>query len=330
VHQNSIPNISTPRQQQPLESTLKSTLGLEPNYSTLLLHPSTRRRLVMASNPTPPKQLLRYEDAVRKGSKLLYMMHASDSVAGNMFNPPRSSAQSTFLDPKDLCTSGYTSRSDLDSSALEAWPRMWTNLDIDVRNPSEGGDCTHMAVLHLSINAYFHSFLSPSTGVIMANNNQSPSQAVVRDNGVILPDLQHWSDVVYLKWLSLDPALKSRSLHYVLRDNLGNGHTLAVINRVLDAHAPFGKECPTWPGLTTDMDSKEGMALLGTPNGSGVAWLLIQHKAECQLGHKTVKRITLLWPDLLDDLEEIGDETGGRKAWGLSPSLLFWIEDVVV
>jgi hypothetical protein len=46
-----------------------------------------------------------------------------------------------------------------------------------------------------------------------------------------------------------------------------------------------------YPGETFDMDSEQGKAILGTPNGAGVAWLLIQRKRE--LGHATVKDVTV-------------------------------------
>jgi hypothetical protein len=44
-----------------------------------------------------------------------------------------------------------------------------------------------------------------------------------------------------------------------------------------------------WPGLSYEASSDEGQALLRSPNGLGVAMLLIQHKK--QLGHKTVEKI---------------------------------------
>jgi hypothetical protein len=121
----------------------------------------------------------------------------------------------------------------------------------------------------------------------------------------------------------LRPKLKFRSLRYVLRDNIGNEHTIALINRILDAHGPLGKKCPSWRGITIDVDSEHGKALLGAPNGSGVPRLLIQHSAKSQFGHKSFKKVTLLWFDSLDDYEATA------RVW-LSPSLLFWIEDAVV
>lgn len=44
---------------------------------------------------------------------------------------------------------------------------------------------------------------------------------------------------------------------------------------------------PEWPGLSFGMDSDEGKALLGTPNGIGTARLLIDRAA--QLGRRELK-----------------------------------------
>lgn len=35
-----------------------------------------------------------------------------------------------------------------------------------------------------------------------------------------------------------------------------------------------------WDGYTFGMDSDEGLALLGTPNGGATAWILMDHFAE--------------------------------------------------
>lgn len=58
-----------------------------------------------------------------------------------------------------------------------------------------------------------------------------------------------------------------------------------VINHTKDT------ELVPWPGTCYEASSDEGMALLGTPNGIGVSYLLIQHKE--YLGHKTVESITV-------------------------------------
>jgi hypothetical protein len=202
----------------------------------------------------------------------------------------------------------------------------WSRWSAIHAHHCEGGDCTHVAALHQVTDTYFHTYFSYKAGLIVADSNLSPFEAAKRnDSEVSSCDLQHWSDAVFIQWKSWDFELEIRNLRYVLRFTINNDHTLAVINQILDAHRPLGKGCPSWPGITIDVDSEDGKALLGTPNGSGVAWLLIQHKANSQVGHKSVKKVTLLWPDFLDDYEATA-----RKEVGLSASLLFWIEDAVV
>jgi hypothetical protein len=83
-------------------------------------------------------------------------------------------------------------------------------------------------------------------------------------------------------------------------------------------HLPF--ECPepklgrsgydAWPGVTFDIESEEGKAILGTPNGAGTAWLLIQRKRE--LGRRRIEKVTVFHAGMKEDM----------FGW---PSLLFWI-----
>jgi hypothetical protein len=122
----------------------------------------------MTSHTNPENQLLRYEDAIRKGETLLTMMRASDSVAGSMFNPPRSSAQSAFLDPNDLSTWGYEDlstwglepSSDKYFCSLEGFTKLCTSLGIDTRWANEGGDCIDISDAHLPTKACFDSTLA--------------------------------------------------------------------------------------------------------------------------------------------------------------------------
>lgn len=46
--------------------------------------------------------------------------------------------------------------------------------------------------------------------------------------------------------------------------------------------------------MTFNATSLEGQALIGTPNGIGVAYLFIQHKRK--LGHKMISAVTIFHP----------------------------------
>lgn len=55
----------------------------------------------------------------------------------------------------------------------------------------------------------------------------------------------------------------------------------------------YGRDASPWPGHSYDSASEESQALQGTPNGSSIAYMLIQHRRE--LGHKNVEKITVFY-----------------------------------
>jgi hypothetical protein len=166
------------------------------------------------------------------------------------------------------------------------------NIDITFRhiNPSTIGDITYPAS-----NAYLCSVMNAKAGLFSAINNMSPAAKALLDNevselGTPLPELRHWSDIAFLQWSSLLSAPRITPLRYILRANVQNADTLAVISHVLGYDAsvrrymPERAQRPRWPGKMFAVDSWDAQALLGTPNGSGVAWLVKQHGEELGCG----------------------------------------------
>jgi len=126
------------------------------------------------------------------------------------------------------------------------------------------------------------------------------------------PSLKFWSDVAYLQWTrhAKDPS----NLRCVLRIAIENPKTKAVVQHIMKDTLAKGDESRS---LRTGDDRDHVAALLGTPNGVGVAWLLIQHKP--QLGHKTVEKVTV----------DCHDNSGMTDDGTIDPSLVFHIRDVV-
>lgn len=129
----------------------------------------------------------------------------------------------------------------------------------------------------------------------------------------MLPELKFWSDVAYLQWSEVNK--ENNELRYVVRHGITNATTISVIRQLL---ARDGLPDPRsgrmkWPD-TVWMDEEAIAALLGTPNGSGIARLLIHHKR--QLGHKIVKEVMLFGFSELRGSHE--------------PSLVFKFEDAVM
>jgi hypothetical protein len=106
----------------------------------------------------------------------------------------------------------------------------------------------------------------------------------------IYADITYWSDVVFIEWQSqaINRGLDIRELNYVFRLEITNEDTIEVIQRIL------GGTYRPWPGVDVQMTEAAGLAMLGTPNGRGVAWLLATHKE--QFGKRTIESVTV-WSD---------------------------------
>ena len=71
------------------------------------------------------------------------------------------------------------------------------------------------------------------------------------------------------------------NLNKILHSEISNQDTRNIVENVCDR---LGDEkpdpCPPEDGLSYGINSDEGKALLGTPNGLGAGWLLAQHRSE--------------------------------------------------
>ena len=88
-----------------------------------------------------------------------------------------------------------------------------------------------------------------------------------------LPKINRWSDVVWGIW-SDTAGGAAGSLQYIFRDNIVTEDTRSVID---EAIAPTTIGELAWPGKTFSQDELSGQALMGTPHGNGIAWMLIEH-----------------------------------------------------
>jgi hypothetical protein len=95
-----------------------------------------------------------------------------------------------------------------------------------------------------------------------------------------------------------------------------NSKTTAVIDHIV-ASNEYEKRYPGWGRASWEMGSNEVTALLGTPNGAGIAYLLAQHKTH--LGRKTLGKVHLVYNE--DDSNAYGRKT---------PSLVFEHCDTIV
>ncbi|KAH7400638.1 hypothetical protein DE146DRAFT_755098 [Phaeosphaeria sp. MPI-PUGE-AT-0046c] len=280
------------------------------------------KAIVMASSA---ELLVSKMDRARSKGNLLYKMMLADSTtAGQLMNPPTSSAESGWKLAEDLSAAGYVEDADLHEPGyyhryIDDVEEVGTLLDSIGFNPSfartdENTFITHRHTIkegedsQAYYQSYFEQIINPVEGLIVAHDNRSP--------------LTH-SDVAFLQW-SLRTELKFE-LRYVLRYFVCNRATRDVIEGINPKHLHL--DLP-WPGVTYLATSEEGHALIGTPNGSGVAYLLIQHKSK--LGHKIIESITVFTSEgyrlmLLFHIVGVDDTQCDEDDYGLR--LLFRIVD---
>jgi hypothetical protein len=140
-----------------------------------------------------------------------------------------------------------------------------------------------------AIKTHFMQKINFTDGIVVAHDILSPIEATQEanlDDSDTIPSLKYWSDVAFLQWRC--QASHDSELKHVLRHDVLNAKTDFVVEAI---NAPNGYDTAPWPGMEYNAYSEDGQALLGTPNGSSVAYMLIQHKKH--LGHKTVKKVTV-------------------------------------
>jgi hypothetical protein len=109
---------------------------------------------------------------------------------------------------------------------------------------------------------------------------------------------------VFLSWQEA-AGDKVKNLKYIFRHQVVNLETIAVIKEVLEKR---GEEQKPWPGVQISMTERDAWAILGSPNGRGAAWMLLQHKR--QLGMKSISAVTIY------------------KCVGTHFCLCFWVEEL--
>ncbi|KAL8782272.1 MAG: hypothetical protein Q9213_005546, partial [Squamulea squamosa] len=145
--------------------------------------------------------------------------------------------------------------------------------------------------------ANFKQWYIPASSAIIVSNIRSPLAEVRRRfefagetvpssqdiNDKYIPPLARWSDVTWTMWKEKGGG---NDLQYIGHDFIANPKTESVMDYIFE-QAGKGDDPPEFPGLEFGMDSDEGRALLGTPNGIGAARLLIDRAS--QLGRRDIR-----------------------------------------
>lgn len=267
-----------------------------------------------------PTQSSTYLSAVVKGYRLLHLMQSPSPTLH-------------FFPSNALHTNGYTTLTRT-ISHNHTYSRLLSTLTpshppsaLEITSRHKHPSLTNTAQTAPATNAEFTNIFDLEAGVIIAGNNFGPKfTSPALQDGEAYPDLQHWSDVIPLQLFQIEAGAGIKNLKAVVRYDIENNVTNHIVHEVMRKHLNAGcmcevedQACPecgpqfAWPGVAFEVGAEEALALLGTPNGCGVAWLLGQHRA--LFGRKVVKAVTV-WCN--------------REKLPLRPSLLFSIEDDVL
>ncbi|PSN67639.1 hypothetical protein BS50DRAFT_664959 [Corynespora cassiicola Philippines] len=134
-----------------------------------------------------------------------------------------------------------------------------------------------------STGGYFILAVDPK-GAIYAISRMSPESVAKNYKREDLPKLRSSSDIMWGAWQGAGSG--NKDIKYFFALYVVNQDTRGIILRALGNRK---KTLALWPGIDFDMESDEGKALMGSPNGIGIGYLLIQRKPE--LGTKFISKV---------------------------------------
>lgn len=167
------------------------------------------------------------------------------------------------------------------------------------------------------ISAHYEVFYIPLWNSILSSDAVSPRYQVEAlhdfeidpsDVPKLIPPLNRQSDVMWTVWKNISRT--PNDLRYIFRGGVLNQDSRGIMEDVWDK-TPTKQRTP-WPGLTFGMDTEEGQALLGCPNGFAVAYLLMDRAK--QLGRRNL-RVTIS----ASRASPGQDQLGYRMLWDMQP-----------
>ncbi|KAF5589124.1 hypothetical protein FPCIR_6912 [Fusarium pseudocircinatum] len=184
--------------------------------------------------------------------------------------------------------------------------------------------------------ANFASSFSLNPGVIIADHNVGVKYAAGQSSPIdkettALTHIQQWSDAVWMQWdrVCSESGGDVQDLKYIIRAQIVNHATLKIVfQAILNKYERDHKKKSLGPWkkrivITHQKDPKELYAILGSPNGSGAAYMLINHKSRLG-GARVINKVEVFVPE--GNFEVTGTEVGReQEEWHVM--LLFHIVD---
>ncbi|KAL6354405.1 hypothetical protein LRP88_11736 [Fusarium phalaenopsidis] len=154
--------------------------------------------------------------------------------------------------------------------------------------------------------AYFTNSFILNPGIIIADNNLAVKPAL--DDSI--PDwedmfkvthIRRWSDAAWMQWTKVCEWFNGdvTKIKYIIRSRITNKTTLSIIFEALISKYGGFPTIGKWDQrFTLDVATNPGEfhAILGSPNGAGAAFILLNHKGT--LGVKTINKVEIFIPNI--------------------------------
>ncbi|KAF2005965.1 hypothetical protein P154DRAFT_559633 [Amniculicola lignicola CBS 123094] len=292
------------------------------NSSANKTHPDPRKRW----NDNGPRTSDDDWDRLKcKGSKLLTMMQSDDHEAGQLFDPPMDVAASRWTDfPASFEHWGYSTREekafcDMDETdygvqralrGLGASTKRedWVCYEVSHGDRTNGApnlnDQTYKIGdrVYRVTGAYAAIAINKKDGILIFRQRYSPWYASRERNPPVpasdIPDLKQASDLTWGLWQMHASGAK---LRYIFAWEIKNDDTRAAVRRAIKTKGA-NNILKEYPGQLHNMEDESALALLGTPNGVGTAYFLIQHKAA--LGNARVSKVRIFKAEIENEVPE--------------------------
>ncbi|WKT45506.1 SGNH hydrolase superfamily [Fusarium oxysporum f. sp. vasinfectum] len=183
----------------------------------------------------------------------------------------------------------------------------------------------------MATGANFASSFSLNPGVIIADHNVGVKYAAgegppIDEETTALTHIQQWSDAVWMQWdrVCSESGGDVKDLKYIIRAQIVNHGTLKIVfQAILNKYERDHKKKSLGPWkkrivVSHQKDPKELYAILGSPNGSGAAFMLINHKKRLG-GARVINKVEIFVPE--------GNFEVGREQEEWHVMLLFHIVD---
>ncbi|KAF1984676.1 hypothetical protein K402DRAFT_455568 [Aulographum hederae CBS 113979] len=233
-------------------------------------------------------------NAVQQGKNLLCQLGAAEDLRDD-----QQPVQSQFVTYNEFEANRWGKAISVGGvDLLQTYGSFWRSIgasDADADNPK-------ISWKHYGTQGSFQNVYNPKAKVILAMSNWSPAAMQADEpveDQVPLPELRAWSDVTFLEWEHQCQLAGTsvKDLRFVQRSSVVNIKSRRVAKTALAFLQRSYEKFDLSPEMSMDLDA--AAAILGTPNGKGVAWLLLQHKQ--QFGPRFIQGVTVYKGDSSDD-----------------------------